>query len=125
MEQLIISQKSEDGSQNTKLINPDVYPILNDNACRNKHAIISQVCFVYGISEKELKSNTRRREIVDARAVAMYLMRKKLSVNQSTFEYIGKEFGKDHATAIHSIRKVDNLLQSDKKFKAKMEGVLW
>ena len=37
----------------------------------------------------------------------MYLIR---NLTQCSLPDIGKEFGRDHATVIHSIRKVENLV---------------
>ena len=112
-------------NQNTEVINPDIYPLLQSNACGSIQAIINQVCFCYHINEKQLREKTHRREIVEARGVAMYIMRKHLPVRQNSFEYVGNVFDKDHATAMHHIRRIEELLQFDKSFKAKMEGILW
>jgi chromosomal replication initiator protein len=73
--------------------------------------IIKTVADFYEISEKELLSNSRRKEYVKARQVAMYLLREEL---KCSFPFIGRKFGgKDHTTAIHAYNKILNDLKKD------------
>ena len=72
--------------------------------------IISQVCKFYSIDESILRGTLRNKGTAEARQVAIYLIRK--LTNLSTPE-IGKEFGKDHTTIMHSINKVEAMLKSD------------
>jgi chromosomal replication initiator protein len=73
--------------------------------------IIKTVADFYEISEKELLSNSRRKEYVKARQIAMYLLREEL---KCSFPFIGRKFGgKDHTTAIHAYNKVLNDLKKD------------
>ena len=73
--------------------------------------IIKTVAEFYEISEKELLSNSRRKEYVKARQVAMYLLREEL---KCSFPFIGRKFGgKDHTTAIHAYNKIVNSLKKD------------
>lgn len=73
------------------------------------------VCEFIGITTELLKENTRKREVVNARQISMYLAKK---YTKNSLKEIGRHFGnKDHSTVIHSIQVVDNLLEVDKKFK--------
>jgi chromosomal replication initiator protein len=73
--------------------------------------IIKSVAEFYEISEKELISNSRRKEYVKPRQIAMYLLREEL---KCSFPFIGRRFGnKDHTTAIHAYNKVLNDLKKD------------
>lgn len=66
----------------------------------------------FGVSRMELAGTSRRREIVFARQAAMYLARQKLGLS---YQELGRIFGgRDHATVIHSIRKIEQLRQVDK-----------
>lgn len=77
------------------------------------------VCEYIGISTDLLKENTRKREVVNARQISMYLAKK---YTKNSLKEIGRHFGnKDHSTVIHSIQVVDNLLEVDKKFQEDME----
>ncbi len=66
--------------------------------------IIQFVAEFYNLNPKDLFQNSRKKEIVKPRQVAMYFLRKE--VNYS-FPYIGKKFGgKDHTTAIYAYEKI-------------------
>ena len=59
----------------------------------------------YNIRVNDLKSKSRRRELVNPRQIAMYIS--KVLTNDS-LQQIGRKFGnKDHTTVIHSIKKVE------------------
>lgn len=73
------------------------------------------VCEYLDVEIALLKENTRKREIVNARQISMYLAKK---YTKNSLKEIGKHFGnKDHSTVIHSIQVVDNLIEVDKKFR--------
>ncbi len=69
--------------------------------------IISEVSRYFSIEEHILRGTLRNKGTAEARQVAMYLIR---SLTQCSLPDIGKEFGRDHATVIHSIRKVESLM---------------
>ena len=79
------------------------------NALPTPSLIISQVCKFYSIDKSVLCGTLKNKGTAEARQVAIYLMRK--LTNLSTPD-IGKEFNRDHSTVLHSIAKVENLLQS-------------
>jgi len=77
--------------------------------------IIKVVAEFYDVPEKELVSNSRRREVVKPRQVAMYLLREIL---KSSFPSIGKRFGgKDHTTVIHACEKIAKNLETDEELR--------
>jgi chromosomal replication initiator protein len=62
-----------------------------------------------------LQSKTRKREIVQARQLAMYFSKK---YTKTSLASIGSQIGKrDHATVLHACKTVDNLFATDKMFK--------
>lgn len=69
--------------------------------------IISEVSRYFSIEEHILRGTLRNKGTAEARQIAMYLIR---NLTQCSLPDIGKEFGRDHATVIHSIRKVEALL---------------
>ena len=74
--------------------------------------IIQAVAEFYDLKEKDLLSSSRKKEIVNPRQVAMYLLREDL---KSSYPFIGRKFGgKDHTTAIHSCGKVLKELEINK-----------
>lgn len=78
----------------------------------NIHSI---VCSVYNIPEWSLYKKTNKREIVLPRQVIMKLAK---DLTQLTLEGIAVHFHfKDHTNVIHGIQTIDNLIESDSKFK--------
>ena len=73
------------------------------------------VCDYFNISRDELLSKTRKRQIVQARQIAMFMSRSLINCSLST---IGAEIGgKDHATVLHACTTVNDLMSTDKTFK--------
>jgi len=67
--------------------------------------IIQAVADFYDIKEKELISESRKKEIVRPRQIAMFLFREE---TKSSYPFIGRKFGgKDHTTAMHACEKID------------------
>ena len=60
-------------------------------------------------------SPSRKRQIVQARQIAMYISRNLINCSLST---IGSEIGgKDHATVLHACTTVADLMSTDRSFK--------
>lgn len=69
----------------------------------------------FGITAERLMSNTRKREIVQARQIAMYLCRSLINL---PLETIGKEMGgKNHATVLYACNTVTDLMESNNSFR--------
>ena len=79
------------------------------NALPTPSLIINQVCKFYSIDESALRGTQRSKSTVEARQVAIYLIRE--HTNLSTTD-IGEEFGKDHTTILYSIDKVKAALNT-------------
>lgn len=66
-------------------------------------------------------SKTRKREIVQARQVAMYFSK---NLTKSSLTTIGSKIGgKDHATVLHACKTVNNLIDTDKRFRMQIEEI--
>ena len=79
------------------------------NSLPTPNLVISQVCNFYGVEESVLRGSQRTKNIAEARQIAMYLIRK---LTNLSLPDIGIEFGKDHTTVLHSIRKVEMSLSN-------------
>ena len=76
--------------------------------------IISHTAKFFSIRDNVIRSKSRKKEIVEARQVAMYLIRKIIG---KTLSEIGNHFGgKDHTTVINSIKKVEAKIDTNKEF---------
>ena len=74
------------------------------------------VCDYFNISKDDLLSKTRKRQIVQARQIAMYMSRNHIS--NCSLSTIGAEIGgKDHATVLHACTTVTDLMSTDKTFR--------
>lgn len=77
------------------------------------------VCDFFNIPIEVINSKTRKREIVQARQLAMYFAKKHTKASLAT---IGLHCGnKDHATVLHACRTVNNLIETDKQFRSYVE----
>ena len=79
------------------------------NALPTPSLIISQVCKFYSVDESVLRGTQKNKGIAEARQVAMYLIRK---LTNLSLPDIGKEFARDHSTALYAIRKVEVALKN-------------
>lgn len=78
--------------------------------------IEQSVCDYFNITIEEIGSKSRKRQIVQARQIAMYLCRNLLT--NFSLASIGAEIGgKDHATVLHSCNIVSDLMTTDRTFK--------
>lgn len=74
------------------------------------------VCEYFRITRDELVSKTRKRQIVQARQIAMYMSRTLIA--NCSLSTIGTEIGgKDHATVLHACTTVTDLMSTDKTFR--------
>jgi chromosomal replication initiator protein len=68
----------------------------------------------YNLKISDLKAKNNSSAVAFPRQVAMYLSKQ---LTRTSLPEIGKSFGgKHHSTVIHSIRKIDNMRQSDSDF---------
>lgn len=82
-------------------------------------AIQKIVCDFFNIPIEMINSKTRKREIVQARQLAMFFSKKHTKASLAT---IGLHCGnKDHATVLHACRTVNNLIETDKQFRVYVE----
>ena len=83
--------------------------------------IISYICSYYNIDEETLRGQSRSRDVVAARQLAMYLIRR---MHATPLDGIGKEFGnRDHSTILHSLDKVEKQMQTDPKFAERVKEI--
>ena len=67
---------------------------------------------------EQLKEETRKEEIVFVRQLIMYFGK---TMKVGTFAYIAGIFGLDHATAVHSVRTINNYIDTDRLKRQKVE----
>jgi chromosomal replication initiator protein len=78
-------------------------------------SIQKMVCEYFDVSYDKLLAKTRKREIVQARQITMYLAK---SFTKNSLKTIGEHFGgRDHTTVIHSCQTVKDLMDTDSTFR--------
>jgi chromosomal replication initiator protein len=114
-------------SLNKKAITLDLAKQMIDKFVKNTTREIS-IDFIqkivsdyFSLPLELLKSKTRKREVVQARQIAMFFAK---NMTKSSLASIGLQCGgKDHATVLHACRTVNNLMETDKKFKVYIEEI--
>lgn len=83
--------------------------------------IVRIIALEYGITEEIIYEKTRRKEIVRARQVAMYILREDFNIS---YPLIGQKLGgRDHTTVIHSHLKIKNDLKTDPSLLQEIEKI--
>jgi len=114
-------------SLNKKEITIDLAKDMLDKFVRNTVREVSidyiqkVVCDYFDIPIDVMKSKTRKREIVQCRQLSMYFAKQ---MTKSSLAMIGKHCGnKDHATVLHACKTVNNLADTDKRFKGYISDI--
>lgn len=78
-------------------------------------SIQKMVCDYFSVPYDKLLQKTRKREVVQARQITMYLAK---TFTKNSLKTIGEHFGgRDHTTVIHSCQTVKDLMDTDSSFK--------
>jgi len=96
-----------------------------DHPYKSHTTLKKAICDAFTISEEQIFAKTRKREIVNARQVYIYMVlnaknipHKKIAYGQVTLRELGKYAGGiDHSTCIHSIKTVKNFLDTEMFYK--------
>ncbi|MDX1530228.1 MAG: chromosomal replication initiator protein DnaA [Rhodothermales bacterium] len=79
------------------------------------------VCDYFSIPEDLVRARTRKREVVQARQVAMYFTKQ---LTKQSLKSIGLQFGgRDHSTVIHAIQTVEDQIDTDPQFREVIEEI--
>ncbi len=112
-------------SLNRKEIDLDMTKKMMKNFVKNSSREISiefiqkLVSDYFSVSVDLMKSKTRKREIVQARQISMFFAKQ---LTQASLKNIGMYFGgRDHSTVIHACQTVNDLIDTDKKFKSDVD----
>ncbi|MDE2030684.1 MAG: chromosomal replication initiator protein DnaA [Patescibacteria group bacterium] len=103
----------------------EVKTLIKNNIKPKKNVAIKDIVKIiadqYGISEEIIYEKTRRKEIVRARQVAMYILREDFNIS---YPLIGQKLGgRDHTTVIHSHLKIKDDLKTDPSLLQEIEKI--
>ena len=100
----------------------DEKTIVRKSGAKLVRMILKVVSNHTGFSEQQICMKTRKREIVEARQMAMKLTKDNSKLSLAT---IGSMIGsKDHATVLHACKTIANLLETDKDICSLYEKML-
>lgn len=83
--------------------------------------IIKEVCRYFRVEEDQIRGPSRSREILNARQIAMYLIR---SMTSLSLDETGKLFKRDHTTALNGITKIENRMKNDNNFAETVKAII-
>ena len=85
--------------------------------------ILNITCEYYDIPLEQVGLKTRKRKTVQARQVAMFIIK---SLTKTSLSVIGKKIGgKDHSTVLHAYRKVvPNAIETDREYRTGVADIL-
>ena len=103
----------------------EVKSLLKNNMKPKKNMAIKDVVKIvsehYRLEEESIYEKTRKKEIVKARQIVMYLLREDFNVS---YPLIGQKLGgKDHTTVIHSCLKIKADLKNDPQLIQELEQI--
>jgi len=103
----------------------EVKNLLKNNMRPKRNVAIKDVVKIvseyYKLEEASVYEKTRKKEIVKARQVVMYLLREDFNVS---YPLIGQKLGgKDHTTVIHSCLKIKTDLKNDPQLLQELEQI--
>lgn len=79
------------------------------------------VCDFFNLTVDAISTPSRKREVVQARQIAMYLSKQMTKNSLSSIgSYIGK---RDHATVLHACKSVENQIETDKNFRESIREI--
>ena len=84
--------------------------------------IIREICRYFRLEEDQIKGQSRSRDSLNARQIAMYLIRRMTSLS---LDDNGKVFGgRDHSTVINSINKVERKMKTDPNYAEMIKSII-
>jgi len=111
--------------KNRSLSLAEVKALIKNNIRPKKTVAIKDIVQIvanhYNLSEDVIYEKTRRKEIVRARQVAMYLLREDFNIS---YPLIGQKLGdRDHTTVIHSHLKIKADIKTDPSLLQEIEKI--
>jgi len=111
--------------KNKPLLMSEIKNLLKNNIKPKKNVaikdVVKKVSDYYSLEELSIYEKTRKKEIVKARQIIMYLLREDFNVS---YPLIGNKLGgKDHTTVIHSFLKIKNDLKNDPQLLQEIEQI--
>lgn len=96
--------------------------IPNNEKLINPVVIINNVAKLYNISNSDITGSSRKKEIVNARHIIMYILKQEFNM---PYKEIGVLLGnRDHTTVMNGVEKTKELLYKDKNLITVIESII-
>lgn len=82
--------------------------------------IIDATAAEFGIPAAQMTSQTRRKNVAEPRHAAMYLAR---HLTDNSLHTIGLSFGRDYSTVIHSLKRAEQMIETDALFANRIDAL--
>lgn len=92
--------------------------VRNQNRRITLKRIIEAVAAEFNLPSALLTSQTRKKNVAEPRHAAMYLARQ---LTDNSLYTIGLSFNRDYSTVIHSIKRVEQVMEADPTFRTRIE----
>ena len=79
--------------------------------------ILTAVASFFNLVPADLVKRIRKKEVVEPRQIAMYLLR---DILDASYPYIGDKMGRDHTTAIHAVEKISQEINRNSSLNQKI-----
>lgn len=100
------------------LLKNQISPFPKGSTLKNMIKVVAEF---YGLNEKDILSPSRKKEIVKARQLIMYLLRKEMNYS---FPFIASKLGgKDHTTVMHACEKIENELRKNDELNEEIKQI--
>jgi chromosomal replication initiator protein len=94
----------------------------NTKALPTESEFVETIYKAFGVTEEQMKNiKCRKRELAQSRQWHMYIRFKVFKMSSTE---AGNIYDKDHATVLHAIKTVNNLMETDRKFQEFSETIL-
>ncbi|MDL2282146.1 chromosomal replication initiator protein DnaA [Parabacteroides sp. OttesenSCG-928-G06] len=126
LEGVLVSLMAHAVINNREIDMPLAQRVISQNVKLEKKLISVQqiqevVCDYFNLETSLIQTNSRKREIVQARQITMYLSKK---YTDCSFSHIGKIVGKkDHATVLHACKTIKDQIEINKSFRSSVEEI--
>jgi chromosomal replication initiator protein len=106
LKKILFQQERKNGEISEKIAEEIILKATQGVGKRVSDAqILKVVADFFNITVEDILSRNRRKEIVEPRQIAMYLLR---DISDVSYPSIGEKMGRDHTTAIHSYEKISH-----------------
>jgi chromosomal replication initiator protein len=123
----VLNRLLAEATFNRQVISMDmVVSVVNKNIKNTQReltvdCIYKTVCDYFRITPDNAQVKTRKREIVQARQIAMYFCK---NMTKASLASIGAQIGgKNHATVVHACKTISNLMETDRNFLEMMNNI--